>query len=143
MHMYTGGDCGEILEKATKSLDGVIKNYGFVPLNEALKAMRSADILISIGVTEGNQVSGKIFDYFATGKPIVHLYFKDDDPNLKYFKEYPLALCLRIDEVLIDKNCVKFSEFCKEYAGRKIEFNEVKKIFYYATPKYVTEQIIS
>lgn len=143
MHMYTGGDCGEILDKATKITNGVIKSYGFVPLKDALIAMRSADILISIGVTEGNQVSGKIFDYFATGKPIVHFYFKEDDPNLKYFKEYPLALCLKIDDGLIEKNCMEFSRFCKEYAGRMIEFDEVKNIFYYATPKYVTKQILS
>lgn len=43
-------------------------------------------------------MSSKIFSYMATGKPIVHIYYAEDDVNVGYLKRYPLALCLRAQE---------------------------------------------
>lgn len=136
------GDCNEVINNYKADLSDNLHNYGNVPLNIAFEAMSKADVLINMGVTDGNQVSGKIFDYFAFGKPIVHLYFFDEDPNLVYFEDYPLVLCLKIDSIGSDENAVKLLDFCKLHAGESLSFEEVEKIYYYATPKFVTTEFL-
>lgn len=143
LNMFTNGNCNDILDSYAQEGNCSIINHGYVPLDIALYSMREADFLISIGVTKGNQVSGKIFDYFATGKPIVHFYYIDNDPNLHYFKQYPLALCLKIDNDIIDKNIKLFSEFIELNNGKTINYKDIEKVYDYATPSYVTKQITS
>lgn len=141
-NVFHTGNCYELIEIYKEHLEGRLKNYGKVPLDIALEAMYKADILLNFGVTYSDQISGKIFDYIAFGKPIIHLYFFDNDPNLIYFKDYPLALCLKIDEELIVENSDKIYEFCKSFTGEKLTFEEVKGKFYDATPEYVTNELL-
>ena len=107
-------------------------------MNKSFEGMNNADVLISLGVTSGNQVSGKIFDYFSFGKPIIHLYYFDEDPNLKYLERYPLSLSIKIDSNKVKENAFKIEQFLKENTGKKIEYKIVEKIFEDATPKYVS-----
>lgn len=141
-NVFHVGDCDGIINRYQKNLGSNLKNFGQVPLDTAFEAMSKGDVLVNIGVTDGNQVSGKIFDYFATGKPIVHLYFFDEDPNLVYFNDYSMSLCLKIDPARIQENSRKLLDFCKKYTGKSIPFEEVKKTFYYATPEHVSSEFL-
>ncbi|MBI5086329.1 MAG: glycosyltransferase [Acidobacteria bacterium] len=47
-----------------------IVERGFVPQAEAIREMEQADVLL-LNMTDPNFASGKIFDYLATGKPIL------------------------------------------------------------------------
>jgi glycosyltransferase involved in cell wall biosynthesis len=141
-NVFHTGNCYELLESYKDVLGEKLNNFGKVPLNVSFEAMNKADILLNFGVTYGDQVSGKIFDYISFGKPIIHLYFLDEDPNLIYFRNYPMALCLKMDKELIEENTNKLLEFCKKTVGKKLTFEEVKKLFYNATPKYVVDELL-
>lgn len=47
-----------------------IVEHGFVPQSQAVDAMAEADILL-LTMTDPSFTSGKIYDYLATGKPIL------------------------------------------------------------------------
>ncbi|MGN7851926.1 hypothetical protein [Exiguobacterium sp. 22311] len=143
LNFFHVGNCESIINEYRKKLDDHLFNFGSVPLKQSFEGMVQADILISLGVSKGNQVSGKIFDYFSTGKPIIHLYYFDEDPNLKYLNKYPLALCLKIDYTIINEQSNKFYEFCINNVGKQLKFEEVEKIFNDATPKFVSKQFNS
>ena len=143
LNLYHMGDCDDLINSYKSDLGDRLQNHGRVTLDKAFAAMNKADILINMGVTDGNQVSGKIFDYFSLGKPIVHLYFFDEDPNLVYLKDYPLSLCLKIEKDKVDQNAKLLIDFCKDNRGKLLKFEEVKEIFYYATPDYVASEFLN
>ena len=67
---------------------------GLLPPDEAAALENRADVLVSLGNTYDNQMPSKLFGYFATGKPVLHLAVSENDPTLPYLARYPLALVL-------------------------------------------------
>lgn len=142
LHLYTYGNCGNIIDKYIKNANGKIINHGYVKKKEADAAVANSNILISVGNRDSIQSPSKIFEYMSAGKPIVHFYTADDDINMKILKDYPLCLCLKQDEALLQENAEKFVRFCQEYKNKTLDFTEVEKIYYYATPKVIAEQML-
>lgn len=142
LHLYTQGNCGDIIDKYTESANGQIINHGYVTKKIANAAVANSSILISVGNRDNLQAPSKIFEYMSAGKPIVHFYTATDDINKKILKDYPLCLCLKQDEALLEGNADKFVRFCKENKDKTLDYNEVEKIYYYATPKYITDQMM-
>jgi glycosyltransferase involved in cell wall biosynthesis len=66
-------------ELAAYGLEGLAEATGFVPHDEAMKAMQSSSLLIASGFTDDPMSRGvipaKLFEYLASGLPI--LYFGD------------------------------------------------------------------
>lgn len=139
-NVFHFGNCNEILEDFKDRLGVSLQNYGQVPAEISLSAMNDSDILISIANNINNQVPSKIFDYLSFGKPIIHLYQDDSDPYLNLLKEYPLALCVKMDNEKIKDNALKIQEFCKSNSGNIISFDEVQKKYFYATPSFVASK---
>jgi glycosyltransferase involved in cell wall biosynthesis len=118
-----------------------VVNHGYVPKSEADAAVRNADILLNIGEVQGKQVSSKIFEYMATGKPIIHLSYVENDAVLDILAKYPLALCLIQDSNLSDQNARKITKFINENRRKKISYAEVEAIYPEARPE-VTASLI-
>lgn len=78
----------------------------------------------------------------SAGKPIVHFYTADDVTK-EILKDYQLCLCLKQDKALLEENTDKFIRFCEENKDKTLNYDKVEKIYYYyATPKYVADQIM-
>ena len=142
-HVFHMGNCDQLVNEYVKLLNGRVVNYGKVNLDVSLEAMMKSDILVNFGVINGNQISGKIFDYFSMGKPIIHLYFFDEDPNLQYFDKYPNSICIKIDENNLSKNTKDVYQFIHDNKYKKVHFKDVENIFFNATPGYVANQIMN
>lgn len=142
MHMYTFGNCGSILSDYQTVLKDMLVDHGRVPMETAFHAMDKADILISIGNNAKNEVPSKLFDYLSFGKPIIHFYYVDEDAYIEYLQPHPYALCLKMEDKLIEQNAKLFSEFCINYADKSISFEKLNELYYYASPQYISEQFI-
>ena len=142
LNMYTFGNCGAIVGEYHRVLKDTLHDHGRVPMETAFGAMNNADILVSIGNNAKNEVPSKLFDYLSFGKPIIHFYFVDEDAYIEYLRPYPYALCLKMDKSLINQNTKLFSEFCIDNAGKSVCFEDLYKIYYYASPQYISEQFI-
>jgi hypothetical protein len=111
-----------------------IVNHGRVPKPEADAAVARADILINIGEVTGRQISSKVFEYMATGKPIIHLAHVENDAVTKVLSKYPLTLSLIEDRSQLDENAHKVSDFIGRGAAEKLTFEQVKTIYPEALP---------
>ena len=91
-------------------------------------------MLLNISNTLDNQVPSKIFDYFSMGKPVLNLQKIENCPAEEYFEKYPI--CFNMKEFEKADSGMLY-EFLKSTKGRKLDFDEVEKIYSKATVEYV------
>lgn len=134
---YQRGNCDDILNTYTKKSNGQVVNHGTVSSDEAYKAINSSDVLIAISNFAGDQISGKTFDCISTGKPVLFFYYKDDDFNLEFFKNYKLGLCIKMSPQKVRFNAKIISKFIRENQNLTVSFDEIEKQFCKYTPRYI------
>ena len=139
---YVMGDAAAKIPTQTGGGSVRIINHGRVPKPEADAAVRNADILINIGDAQGKQVSSKVFEYMATGKPIIHFAFVEKDTVSIILEKYPLALCITQTRRLFDGNVRRVEKFISERRSNEIPFDDVKAIYPEALPE-TTGKILS
>lgn len=130
------GDCEDILEKAEIDSRNAIRFLGMRPHEEALEYIDSADVLLSIGNAESPMAPSKIFEYMATGKPILHTYTYEKDPCLEPLRKYGNALIIKEDDKF-DMN--QLQAFVA--APKVVDFRTVAQIFRTSIPEYTTSLI--
>lgn len=136
-HLYSGGNCEAIVKKYSALSGGGILNHGNVSIEEAHSAINQATILISIGNTDISQTPSKIYEYMASGGPIIHFYQNINDPVIKLLEKYPLSYCISQNEFEFDENLMKFSSFVnKNQNSTKVKFDVTRNLFPTATPEY-------
>lgn len=134
LHMFTAGNCDNILNYFKGYLKESLILHGTVSLLEAQSAMHNADILINLGNTVTYQIPSKIFEYIATGKPIIHFYSHKEDKVIEILESYPLALCLESDPAQLRENSKKFLDFCMVNAGGILNYDQIEKKYFSALP---------
>ena len=68
------------LEAAAGRADARVIHHGYLGHNAALELQAQADIVVDIGNRLTAQLPGKLYEYFASGRPILHLNGGDGDP---------------------------------------------------------------
>lgn len=109
-HVYGWGM--ERLIKKYPMLGYQIVIHGRVPKLELVNALNAASILVNFGNKMENQTPSKLFDYIATGKPIVNFCYDTKDTSLYYLKRHPLYLNVFNHEVNQPEVVKSFSDFC-------------------------------
>lgn len=143
LHLYIAGNCGKIVGRYSGQSNGRIIDHGFVRKEEANRAMHANEVLVAVANADSSQVSSKIFEYISTGKPIVLFYNEDSDSNVSILSKYPLCLFLKQDDALIQENAEGLIRFCWHTKNKRVNFAEIREIYYAATPQYVTEQMLN
>ncbi len=121
--------------------EGKVKFHGMLPVSEARTVMQQADILVNIGNSIENMLPSKIFEYFSTGKPVVHIQKIEKDPCLPYLETYQNGLVLPEWDAVLE-NAGKLEYFC----GREqntIPFETVASRFEACTIPYVANQLLN
>lgn len=142
LNLYTFGNCQPIIDKYKILIKDKIFDYGRVSFNEVQNKMINCDFLLTIGNNSDNEVPSKLFEYLSFCKPIIHLYYSDNDVYLEYLKTYEHSICLKMDDQIIKENSIKLKEFCVEHENASIDFEKVAKLFETCTPKFVSQQFI-
>lgn len=98
LHILGGiyGSFGEETSRRMQKLMQVrkLQMHGCMPADWARTAMHQADYLINIGNSVANQLPSKIFEYFSTGRPVIHIQKIPDCPCLPYMQRYGNAAVL-------------------------------------------------
>lgn len=127
LHVYGIG-----LEKLVKDYafhDGQVIMHGRVGKEEVLDAIFSSSVLINFGNSMPNQTPSKIFDYIASGKPIVNFCYSQDDTSLMYLKKYPAFLNILNDEATEAGSIRRFIDFCSKYRDTQIPVNTIAELY--------------
>lgn len=116
--------------------------HDWVLPSELAALQRSSGALLNIAEYEGKQISSKIYEYMALGKPIVHVYTAEHDVNVEYLTRYPLALCLRSEPDLLECNARLLALWLLWSRGQVAPFEVVRDSCRDLTPEYVAQQIM-
>lgn len=144
LHMYLKGDCDEIIDRYVKkhSLNQIF-NHGTVPTEHANNAIKNGDYLLLIGNSDITQLQSKVYEYMSCGRPIILIYKDENDPVINILERYPYVCMLKEDYQLLDLNKNKLLLFIEKNMDSYIHYDEVEKLYFDSTPKYVAEKIIS
>ena len=137
LHMYVRGNCDGIIDKFVIANPQQLINHGSVNVEIAQSAILEANVLVSIGNSDVSQTPSKIYEYIASGKPIIHFYQKEEDPVVQILASYPMACCIQQLEEDYENSISKALKFIDIYKfAPRIEFEEIKKHYFDATPDY-------
>lgn len=109
------GNCCNYLKKNYSQLPKCFDLKGTVKVEECHKLVETADILINLGNGCPNQIPSKTFEYIATGKPILNIYYNEADPSLPYLKRYPVILNLKQGEIADKQEIINFCTSSKAF----------------------------
>ena len=112
---------------------------GPVPAETARTMQAQADVLLNLGNAVDNQLPSKLFDYFAAGKPVLHLCVIENDPALPYLARYPLALVLHQGQA--DAADI-LHRWLGEVCGKQLPFGEVCDLFPELVPQAVAAEFV-
>jgi hypothetical protein len=93
--------------------------HGLVPRETLRAQMPQMDILLNVGNRSAEQVPSKLAEYAASGKPIVHLSYVENDPFEAFFDGWAGFLSLKVGE----KGAVSAEEVgrCRRWLERYAE----------------------
>ena len=129
-------------ERAAQILGAKFVRPGMLPPDEAAALENRADVLLSLGNAYDNQMPSKLFGYFATGKPVLHLAASESDPTLPYLARYPLALVLHAKDGVTPCTTAKLDRWLHEVKGQRVPFTEAAKLYPEFTPEKVAEEFL-
>lgn len=109
---------------------------GPVPPSQAAAALAGADVLLSLGNGVDNQVPSKLFDYLASGKPILHLAKLQTDPCLAYLEKWPLACIVQEAEGITPQVLARVRAFLREKGRLRLPFAEAARLYPENTPEH-------
>ena len=115
------------------------EQLGPVPAETARTMQAQADVLLNLGNAVDNQLPSKLFDYFAAGKPVLHLCVIENDPALPYLARYPLALVLHQGQA--DAADI-LHHWLGEVCGKQLPFGEVCDLFPELVPQAVAAEFV-
>ena len=140
-HFYVLGNCGNDIDKFHKKYPKNIINHGQVKSDVSLHEIMKSNILLSIGNTDVSLIPSKIFEYMSSGKPIIHFYNSEEDRINSMLDDYGLGYCVKQDNNMSGETIDNIINFCDINQNVTKSFEEVKEIFYKATPQFITEKI--
>lgn len=140
LHFYGRSDCDDFFENVSFEKNKVIR-HGMVSHDEALRAIKEADILLNIGSRIACQIPCKIFEYLSMKKVIISTFSSEDEPSLPYLKDYEGSFL--IDENLDPTvNANLLHAFLLRFRDIRISDKATEASFYLNTPEAFVEQII-
>ena len=129
LHMYGVDDDGTV--QCSKSL----VFHGRVQMDEAARVVYNADILVNIGNIMTNQIPSKVFEYIATGKPIINICKNKNCPTIHLLEKYPNSLSIIEDDSQFDEQIKKVKSFIYNNKGKILGGAEIRKNYHEYTPE--------
>lgn len=145
LDVFGGGDCSELFRNFAANENLSVTYHGRVPKEKVVEYETRADFLVNIMNAYEAIVPSKIFELFATCKPIINFITLSDDGSLEYFEKYPF--CHTVDWLHApEENRAQvvrnLSEFMIGNQYYRADRRKIETLFNECTPQYVADQII-
>lgn len=127
LHLYCQSDCDSLINDYVARSRGKIVRHAPVSVDEIQKIYMQADILVSVGNNTPEFMPSKTFEYIASGKPILNVFY----PGLRdaVLEQYPLALQLERD-TSIQAGGEMLCNFIQETQHKQLTREKINAIFY-------------
>lgn len=139
LHLFVKGDCDQLVNKYSQSSSNRIIAHDTLTLDEIHIVMEQTDILVNIGNNIIDQKPSKIYEYIATGKPIINIHYEKIDYH-EIFKHYPLTLNINQDFQDYNNDVERIIDFCTMNRSKSIDKNHVFESFIESTPGFIANK---
>jgi glycosyltransferase involved in cell wall biosynthesis len=102
------GDCKISSERISRVGHSKIKIVGKLPHGDCLALQRKADLLLSIGNAHEDQIPGKLFEYFGSARPILHIATNPSDSIPSLLLKLGRGVGVMNDPMIIKEALKKF-----------------------------------
>lgn len=138
-HLYGRSNLDEKLYEYAQKYPELIFYHGNVSKSTIEEEISKADFLVNIGNKIEGIVPSKIFELFASKKPIIHYSSAELDSSLEYFEKYP-DVCILYEKDTVSDNVENMSKFILG-EHKEISDEYLLDCYYSATPDAVTHII--
>lgn len=136
--MFSRG-CDAMANSFTQSCPHV-KQMDFLPHEKYVKYFEGVDILVNLENTIPNQLPSKVFEYIASGKPIINFYEDENSMGLHYFCRYPLAFNFNLNHYKTS-DIIRLRGFIAESVGKRLTYDEATALMQEARAENVLKVI--
>lgn len=138
LHFYSKG-CERILNNAMKN-DSRIMVHGYVSTEELDKAIKNADVFLSIDSKfKPNSIPSKAFRFFDSNMPIIHFSHEKNIFVEEYMEKYPRGFVV-YNYSIQEQNSLVLEFIDKVLKGQLPEI-DAKSVFKMNTPEYSADLI--
>lgn len=137
--MFSRG-CDAMANSFTQSCPHV-KQMDFLPHEKYVKYFEGVDILVNLENTIPNQLPSKVFEYIASGKPIINFYEDENSMGLHYFCRYPLAFNFNLNQYQTS-DIIRLRNFIVESVGKRLTYDEATALMQEARAENVLGVIV-
>lgn len=137
LHFYGQGDCGDFIEEYQKKNENIV-NHGYVSFEELMIARKTADFMVNVGSKREVILPSRLLEHIASGKPIIHINYREDDPCVMYLKKHPCSLVLEVKDKY-DDNVKKMREFINKFTGKSIDTKKMEQLYYENSAIYIAK----
>ncbi len=127
LHLYCQSDCDDLINKWVCRANGKILRHPPVSVEEIQQIYTQADVLVNVGNNTAEFKPSKTFEYIASGKPILNIFY----PGLRDEMLDKNALVLQLQK---DMNLQEASEqlrwFIQTNYGKILPWDEIEKQYY-------------
>ena len=123
--------------QAKAALGERLEILGPLPPEQAHALLSSAQVLLYLGNGNADQLPSKLFEYFGSGKPVLALLKRGDDPALPYFQRYPLACIVLESEGVGAQVCSRVRAFFANSARQTLPYEQVERLYPQNSPRAV------
>lgn len=133
LHLFSSG-CERLVHAFSENSSNIIVHPS-VSADEIGEVYREADVLVNIGNSTSEFMPSKIFEYIATGKPIVNFYFERCD--WKVLGQYPL--CLQLSNTQECEHSTDLENFLLQNGRKMVASGEIERIYSKHSHKRILE----
>ncbi|NQV51351.1 MAG: hypothetical protein HQ507_12695 [Candidatus Marinimicrobia bacterium] len=141
LHLFTFSDCDDLIDKYVNQSSGRIIRHVPVTPDQIPDILNWANILVSVGNSTTSFKPSKLFEYLATGKPILHI--NQSNQHDEVLEKYPLSLQVYPGKISEIDAAVKMQQFCKAHADEQFPWETVNHIFSHHSLENIRNTILS
>jgi len=139
LHLYCQSDCDSLIDSYVSRSGGRIVRHAPVSVETIQKIYAEADVLVSVGNNAPEFKPSKTFEYIASGKPIVNVYYEGLRDEV--LDRSPLTLQLgRGGDV--SEAAAALQEFACKTRGRTLPRTEIDRIYHKHSSENIRNALI-
>ena len=126
LHLYCQSDCDSLIDDYVRRSGGKIVRHAPVSVDTIQKIYAEADVLVSVGNNTPEFKPSKTFEYIASGKPILNIYYEGLYDNV--LAKSPLVLQVQRNNDLTETSAALRS-FMETTRGQMLSQEKIDRLF--------------
>lgn len=135
LHLYCRSDCDGLIDDYVERSAGKILRHEPVSVDEIQRIYTQADVLVNVGNNTPEFKPSKTFEYIASGKPILNIYYEGQFDDV--LARSPLTLQLGRD-LPVREAAARLRAFLQTTGGKTLPREKIDELYPSNSAKQIT-----